>query len=389
MRKPLLILSVLAALALAIFLYLPTFVDERMNAVQTAPPYTVSPRAQALHDQLFVADLHDDVLLWPRDLRERHARGHTDLPRLQAGGVSLQVFTTVTKTPRGLNFDQNAGDSDNITLLAIAQRWPVRTWNSLLERALHQANKLHQAARDSNGQLLVVRTQAELAAALQGGRRPADRQRVLGVLGTEGLHPLEGRLENIDRLADAGFRLMGLTHFFDNEIGGSAHGMDKGGLTPFGRQVVQRLQERRLIVDLAHASPRVIDEVLAISRRPLIVSHTGVQGVCPGPRNLSDAHIRAIAATGGVIGIGYFKGAVCELSLDKIVQSIRYVAQLVGIRHVALGSDFDGAIKAVFDTTGLTLITQGLLDAGFSEADIADVMGGNVLRLLQAELPAH
>ena len=387
MRKLLIALLVLATVGLAVLFSLPPIVDARMNSVETPPPYQVSAQALALHRRLFVADLHDDVLLWPRDLLQRYERGQTDLPRLREGGVSLQVFSTVTKTPRGLNFDRNADDSDNITLLALAQRWPPRTWGSLLERALYQADKLHEAAQASGGQLRVVTSQAELAAALQGGL-PAAQGRVIAVLATEGLHPLEGRLENIERMQAAGFRVMGLTHFFDNEVGGSAHGLAKGGLTPFGRQVVQQLQERHLFVDLAHASPKVIDDVLAMTRRPVIVSHTGVQATCRGPRNLSDAHIRAIAATGGVIGIGYFQGAVCGLRTEAIVSAIGHVARLVGARHVALGSDFDGAVKTGFDTTGLAQITQGLLDAGLGEAEVADIMGGNVLRLLQAELPA-
>lgn len=387
-RKVLIALALLALLGLAVLLGLPGFVDARMNAIALAPPYPVSARAQQLHRRLFVADLHDDLLLWPRDPLQRHGHGQTDVPRLREGGVSLQVFTTVTKTPRGMNFERNAGDSDNITLLAMAQRWPPRTWTSLLERALHQSRKLHQAARDSHGQLRLVTSQAQLAAALADGL-PAARGQLLAVLGTEGLHPLEGRLEHIDRLYEAGFRVMGLTHFFDNEVGGSAHGLDKGGLTPFGHQVVRQLQQRRMIVDLAHASPAVIDDVLAIARRPVIVSHTGVQAVCPGPRNLSDAQIRAIAARGGVMGMGFFQGAMCELSVERIVRSIRHVAQVAGVQHVALGSDFDGATRTVFDGTGLALITEGLLQAGFSEAEIADIMGGNVLRLPQTELPAN
>lgn len=387
MRKKLLAaLGITAALACTAFLGAPYLIDGRANSVELTPPYQISAQAQALHQKLFVADLHDDLLLWPRDLLTRHTRGQTDVPRLLAGGTSLQVFTTVTKAPRGMNFDRNGADSDNITLLAMASLWPPRTWGSLLERALYQADKLRTAAAQSQGRLQFVTNQKELAAALQGGL-PAAQQRVIAILGTEGLHPLEGKLENIDRMAAAGFRLMGLTHFFDNEVGGSAHGLHKGGLTPFGRQVVARLQAQHLIVDLAHASPKLIDDVLAITRRPVIISHTGVQAVCPGPRNLSDAHIKAIAATGGVIGIGYFKGALCERTLTNIVASIRHVAQVAGVQHVALGSDFDGFTRTAIDATGLPLITQALMDAGFSKADIAAIMGGNTLRLLQAELP--
>lgn len=387
MRK--LILSVLAVLVLAVlavfFFVVPGRVDRGMNGVALAPPYNASERAKALHQKLFIADLHDDALLWSRDLLRRYDYGHADLPRLQEGRVALQVFATVTKSPRGLNFRQNPSDSDTITALVMAQRWPPRTWDSLLERALYQGEKLHAAAAGSDGKMQVVRTRGELLKLVRSGGLGGGR--VAALLATEGLHPLEGKLENVDRLYDAGFRITGLTHFFDNELGGSAHGMEKGGLTPFGKDVVRRLEQKRVIIDLAHASPRVIDDVLAMATRPVLVSHTGVQGTCPGPRNLNDAHVKRIAATGGVIGIGYFDGAVCGLDVAHIVNAIRYTANLVGVKHVALGSDFDGATRTAFDTTGLPLLTQGLLDAGFSEADIVAIMGGNVLNLLLAQLP--
>lgn len=382
-------LALLLALGLAIFLSLPRYLDGRMNGVAARPPFTVSPEAQALHDRLWIADLHGDTLMWGRDLISEHDHGHIDLPRLKRGHVSLQVFATVTKTPRGLNFERNAGDTDNITPLVIAQRWPVRTWNSLLERALYQSEKLHAQAAASKGELRILRTRADLEAFLK--TEPVSptpgRGHTAALLATEGLHPLEGRIENLDKLYDAGFRMAGLTHFFDNELGGSAHGIEKGGLTPFGREVVRRLEDKKMLVDLAHASPQVVDDVLAMARRPVVVSHTGVQATCPGPRNLSDAHIRGIAATGGVIGVGYFQGAVCALDTAAIVRAMKHVAQLVGVQHVALGSDFDGATTTAFDTAGVPNITQGLLQAGFSEADVAAIMGGNVKRLVAATLP--
>ena len=388
MRKFFFALFVLVLVALAaFFFYLPKRVDAGMNGVAMKPPYAASDRARALHQRLFVADLHDDALLWSRDLLERHDYGHVDLPRLEDGSVGLQVFATVTKSPRGQNFDSNPSDTDTITALAIAQRWPARTWNSLLERALYQSERLHAAAAAaaSGGRMQVVHTRAELEDVLKGASPGGGR--IAAVLATEGLHPLEGRIENVDRMYDAGFRIMGLTHFFDNEIGGSAHGLNKGGLTPLGKQVVKRLEERKMIVDLAHASPRVIDDVLAQATRPVIVSHTGVQGTCPGPRNLSDKHIRGIAATGGLIGIGYFNGAVCALDIPAIVKAMRYTADLVGVQHVALGSDFDGATRTAIDTTGLVLITQALLEARFTEDEVAAIMGGNVRRVLLQLLP--
>lgn len=370
----------------AFFGVVPPVVDGRMNSLIQPPPYPVEPPALALHQSLWVADLHDDALLWNRDILQRYDRGHTDVPRLLQGRVALQVFATVTQTPKGLNYERNGADTDSITLLAMAQRWPQTTWGSLLERALYQSQKLHQAAQDSQGRLTVVKTREDLTAFI--GAWSQDPQRLAGMLATEGLHPLEGKLENVDRLFDAGFRITGLTHFFDNAVGGSAHGLEKGGLTPFGRAVVQRLEAKQILIDLAHASKPLIDDVLAMARRPVLVSHTGVAGTCPGPRNLSDDHLRRIAATGGVVGIGYWDGAVCDPSLAGIVKAIRYAVDKVGVAHVALGSDFDGATRMPFDATGLPTLTDALLKAGFSTTDIRAIMGGNVQRLLLQSLPS-
>ncbi len=384
MRKRLLITGSSLLLALGFFA-LPSFLDYRMNSTADRGPYQASAAAKALHRQLWIADLHDDALLWQRDPLQRHSYGHADLPRLLDGNVGLQVFAAVTKTPRGLNYTSNAADSDNITPLVMAQRWPRATWNSLLQRALYQSERLHQAERDSQGLLQIVRSREELRQTL--ARRNPEQPTLAAILATEGLHPLEGKLENVDTLFDAGYRIAGLTHFFDNELGGSAHGLVKGGLTPFGREVVKRLEQRHMLIDLAHASKPMIDDVLAMATRPLLVSHTGVAGTCPGPRNLSDEHLRRIAAGGGLIGIGYWDGAVCATSVDAIVKAIRYSVDLVGVEHVALGSDFDGTIHAPFDTSGLVLLTDGLLKAGFSAEQITAIMGGNVQRLLLQYLP--
>ena len=384
MRKRLLMTGASLLLALGFFA-LPSFLDYRMNSTADHGPYQASAAARALHRQLWIADLHDDALLWQRDPLQRHSYGHADLPRLLEGNVGLQVFAAVTKTPRGLNYASNAADSDNITPLVIAQRWPRATWNSLLQRALYQSQRLQQAERDSQGLLQIVRSREELRQAL--ARRNPEQPSLAAILATEGLHPLEGQLENVDVLFEAGYRIAGLTHFFDNELGGSAHGLEKGGLTPFGREMVKRLEQRHMLIDLAHASKPMIDDVLAMATRPLLVSHTGVAGTCPGPRNLSDEHLRRIAAGGGLVGIGYWDGAVCATSVDAIIKAIRYSVDLIGVEHVALGSDFDGTIHAPFDTRGLVLLTDGLLKAGFSAEQITAIMGGNVQRLLLQYLP--
>lgn len=387
MKRLVLILCVLVLIGLiGFFGVAPGWVDRTYNTVAQAPPYEASNAARDLHGRLFVADLHTDQLLWTRDLLDHAAHGQVDLPRLTEGGVALQVFSVVTKSPWAQNYDRNPGDTDRITPLVIAQRWPVRTWTSLKERALYQAEKLQEAAARSNGRLVVIRTQGDLDA--YASRRARDPDAVAALLAMEGLHPLEGDFANVDVFYNAGYRMLGLTHFFDNEVAGSAHGLEKGGLTELGRRVVRRMEERHILVDLAHVAPKAIDDVLAMATRPVVVSHTGVQGTCPGPRNLTDTHLQRIAEQGGLVGIGFWNGAVCGTSAVAIVRAIRYAVDRMGVEHVALGSDFDGSVHTPFDATGLVLITEALLDDGFSEDEIRLIMGGSILRLLRATLPA-
>ena len=142
-----------------------------------------------------------------------------------------------------------------------------------------------------------------------------------------------------------------------------------------------------MIIDLAHASSKTIDDVLAISTRPVVVSHTGVKGTCDNNRNLSDEQIRAIAAKGGLIGIGYWDTATCGSDAAAIVRAMRHVSDRVGAEHVALGSDFDGAVTTPFDTSGLAQITDAMLVAGYSEQEIRMIMGENAVKFLLANLP--
>jgi microsomal dipeptidase-like Zn-dependent dipeptidase len=341
----------------------------------------------ALHKRLFVADLHADPLLWNRNLLKRHDYGHIDIPRLVDGNVALQVFAVATKIPWGLNFECNAADTDMITMLAVAQAWPPRTWGSLLQRALHQAEKLEEFVAQSQGCLVLVKSVRELNELL--ARRRTEPEFVGALLALEGVHALEGDLANLDVLYDAGFRLIGLAHFFDNEAGGSAHGVEKGGLTPFGRELVRHVQDKNMVLDLAHASPQVIDDVWEMTTAPVVASHTGVRGTCDNQRNLSDEHVRRIAATGGLIGIAMFETAVCGNTLDDTARAMRHVADLVGVDYVAVGSDFDGAITAPIDASGMALLTEALMGQGFIEEEISRIMGGNVLRVLREVLPKN
>lgn len=367
-----------------VFVILPARIDAGMNRVTPHEPYAISEEAEALHATLRVSDLHSDMLLWMRDPTRWNDRGHTDLPRLRAGGVALQVFSSVTKTPSGQNYDSNTADSDDITALAIVQRWPMRTWDSILERALYHAERLDRlAARDDS--FTVVRTRGDLEAVLAA--RETDPAAMAGLLETEGAHPLEGEIGNVDALWDAGYRMLGLQHFFDNALGGSLHGVSNAGLTDFGRDVIRRMDERGLIIDVAHSSPQVVEDVLAMTDSPLVVSHTGVHGHCEVKRNIPDALMQRIAAGGGLIGIGFWADVTCDDSPEGVAATLLAAIDLVGIDHVALGSDYDGTVTTTFDASEYAVLTDRLLAAGLSESEIRQVMGENTIRFFLENLP--
>jgi microsomal dipeptidase-like Zn-dependent dipeptidase len=352
-------------------------------SASTAP---VSDRAQAVHDTLAVADLHNDLLLWPRDPLQRYDRGHTDVPRLRAGRVGLQVFAAVTQVPWNRSYQGTTGNSDQIPYLAAAQRWPLRAWTSRLERALYQARKLRRTV-ERDDKLTLIRTRADLDRTLV---RRTDEPTVLGtLLAVEGLHALEGEATHVDTLVDAGYRMMSFTHLHDNALGGSNTGMKKNGLTDFGREVLGRLTERNVTIDLAHASDALIDDVLAQTDAPVVVSHTGVRGTCDSPRNLSDNHIQAIAEQGGIIGVGIWERAVCGDTPAAAARAMRHVADLVGVEHVALGTDFDGTVSVPFGAAGLPHLTEALLESGFTPDEVEQIMSGNVARTLRRTLPAE
>jgi microsomal dipeptidase-like Zn-dependent dipeptidase len=360
-------------------------VERRFNVLTPAAPRHVSERARELHRTLFVADLHADSLLYGRDLVRRSSIGHVDVPRLIEGGIALQALSACVRVASHLNVERNEDTSDDVRLLAFALGWPPGTWASGLARALHLASRARAFAARSGGRLTIVDSAGGLADYL--ARRRIDPALTAGWLTIEGAAALDGDLANVDRVADAGFRMFALTHMVDNVWAGSSTGVGRGGLTPAGHDLVARLEDRSLLVDVAHASAATVDDVLRIARRPVVASHTGIAGVVPSPRNLSDEHVAGIAATGGVVGIGFWPAVTGGDDAAAIARSIVHAVGVAGIDHVALGSDFDGAVPVPFDAAGIAQLTDALLAEGFGDAEVGQVMGGNVLRLLEACLP--
>jgi membrane dipeptidase len=358
-------------------------VERRVNRTSGPLEVAVSQAARDLHSRLAVVDLHADSLLWGRDLLVRGQRGHVDVPRLIEGRVALQVLAASTKISRHIQLEGNDDRGDDVRWLAIAQGWPPATWRRLMPRALHLAARARDLEARSSGRFAVITTRQGLEGHVSDGFAAGS---TAGLLAIEGAHALDDQLQNLDVVFGAGYRMLGLAHFFDNAFAGSAHGR-KAGLSPSGKDLVERAESLGMVIDVAHASPAAIDDLLAMATRPVVASHTGLRGVADNVRNLSDDQARGIATTGGVIGIGFWPRAAGGRGVEWIVRSIRYAVDVAGIDHVALGSDWDGAVAVPFDAAGVIQLTDGLLAAGFDEPAIGAIMGGNALRVFREVLP--
>jgi membrane dipeptidase len=382
--KILLLLIVVSALIAR--LILPVIVDKSLNPITPHENFEILEEVKLFHESLFIGDWHADSALWSRDLSIDNDHGHVDIPKLQKGNVALQMFTTVTKSPSGQNYEKNNTNTrDNITALAIVQGWPIKTWTSLYERAVYQSQKIHKLSKENPNDLMLIKSKSDLSNFIE--KRKKDSTLIGGLIGTEGSHALDGELENIKKLYDHGFRMMSLHHFFDNKLGGSLHGTSGGGLTPFGENAVKLMQDLEIIIDVSHSSENVVKDVLKLSSRPLVVSHTGFNGHCESPRNINDDLMKSIANKGGIIAIGYWDGAVCDNSPKSVAEALMYGIDLVGENHLSLGSDFDGSITPGFDTSELIAITDWLIKLDATEPQIRKIMGNNMLLFIQTYLP--
>lgn len=382
------ILIAIAVLLIVIYASSPLYlqaVEKRINRIDGAEDYKASKNSKDLHSTLFIIDLHCDSLLSYRNLLQRSSSGHSDIPRLVEGNIGLQVFGAATLIPLFPDMEKNDTGLGIAGFLAFLKHWPLNTWFSPKNRALYQGSKLHNLEDKSKGALEIIKTSNQLE---NYYKRYMEKTHITaGLLALEGAHVINSIPGDIDELFDQGFRIIGLTHLTDNKLGGSRHGAQKGGLTEFGKNALRRMEKLEMIIDLTHASSKLTEDVLNICSRPVMVSHTGVKGCMNNNRNLSDRQIKAIAENGGLIGIGFWKEAVGKSNVEAIVNSIKHTSDLVGIKHVALGSDFDGGVSVPFDAAGMVHITEELMRQGFSEREIRMIMGENALNFLINSLP--
>ena len=369
-------------------------------------PAALAARAHALHFSSIVVDTHVDTtqrLLDPRfNLAVRDPRGSVDIPRLREGGVGAIFFAA----------------------------WaPSRvTGPTAVHRATQQIAAVRSQIEKYPRDLTLATTAEEIRAAHRVGK-------IALLLGIEGGQMINSDLHNLQKFADLGVRYMTLTHSGNVEWADSSGDVAKhNGLTPFGKEVVREMNRLGMIVDVSHVSDKTFFDVLAVSRAPLIASHSSCRAVCDAPRNMTDDMIKALAAKGGVIQINFhvaflsqkFRNAerrnphinkaieqevanichgdeACELLegdrltrqyVDKgelprvdwreIIEHIDHAVKLVGVDHVGLGSDFDGANMpyGMEDATQLPKITEALLARGYSEGDVRKILGENTLRLM-------
>jgi membrane dipeptidase len=355
--------------------------------------------------QPIIVDGHIDtaqrMLDMRTDITHRLADGHVDVPRMHEGGLTAAFFSiwVDARYARGTAF----------------------------QRALDLIGAV-RALADTNGEVELATTADEVRAAVSRGH-------IAALMGVEGGHAIENSLEKLYSLYRLGVRYMTLTWNNGNDWAGSSLDPERhGGLTAFGRQVVGRMNQLGMLVDVSHVSDATFRDVLATSTRPVIASHSSCRALAHHPRNLSDEQLRAIARNGGVVGINFypvflddhfrdqyeemrrrlkpqidsirahhrrageaafevdkFVGQHAENldvpTIDRLLDHIDHAVQIMGIDHVGLGSDFDGISvlpRPMKDATSLPELVRALEARGYSDGDVRKILGENFLRLLTA-----
>jgi membrane dipeptidase len=375
---------------------------------------SISDQAHQLHFSSIVVDTHDDTTQRffsnDFDLGKRNSTGHIDIPRMREGGMNAIFFSIWI---------------DGRTLGPPA-----------IKQALDQIDAVRQNARKYSNELVLARTADDVRRAHQQGK-------IAALMGIEGGHMLGNDIRMVRIYSELGVRYMTLSHFYNDEWADSS--TDKpahNGLTDDGKDIVREMNRQSMLVDISHVSDKTFYDALAVSKAPLIASHSSCRALCNHPRNMTDDMIKALAANGGVIQINYEKsfidqaykdasdkltggvvavfdqmkkecgddpeclnmkinerekqataeGKLPHVSWERIIDHIDHVVKLVGADHVGLGSDFDGASMpdGMEDVSHLPKITEALLRMGYSESDVRKILGENTLRILEsAERVSH
>ena len=328
-------------------------------------------RAKSLHASSVIFDGHCDTLISIRDgnrrLDERCqvrpdggviSSQHIDLPRLLEGGVTAQTFACFVRQ----------------------QFLPSDATNE----ALRLIDAFYRALDENPEALLLATTAADVERAKAEGK-------VAGVLSLEGAEALEGDLAMLRTFYRLGLRALGLTWNWRNQAAdGLGESRTGGGLTEFGVAMVREANRLGLILDIAHLAPAGVRDVLELSEAPVVASHANARALCDHHRNLTDEQMAGIAASGGLVGVTYVPPFLAQerqdASLEKVLDHIDYIVKTIGVDHVGLGSDFDGfdgVLPGLEDVSHLPALTAGLVARGYSDEKVAQILGGNYLRVFR------
>jgi membrane dipeptidase len=398
----------------------PVAMTSAVPVFRAARPRGVSDDAMRIYDGAIVIDAHNDMptkmLDEAYDPDVRHAAGFgpgvgsTDLARLLESGITAEWMAAWVDA-------------------SYARQQP----DASFDRAVRAMDAIHAWVDRHPDRLLLALSAADVDSAKAVGK-------VAILIGVEGGHAIRNSLDDLHTLYARGARYLTLTWNNGNDWAGSSIGAGHtrtGGLTLFGRDVVREMNRLGMLIDISHVSDSTLADVLETTTEPVIASHSGARALNDHPRNLTDAQIRAIAATGGVVNVNFFSrfldpayrraddaldaemerkraellrrgpvdtatlnaelakeraplaAALPVTTLSVLLDHIDHIAQVGGVDHVGLGSDFDGVTalpRGMADVTELPRIAEGLLDRGYSAADIRKILGGNMLRVMRQVL---
>lgn len=282
--------------------------------------------------------------------------GHVDIPRLRDGGVDCQVFAISSARER-------------------LPPYALRTALEMLDIFYSECEKNREA-------LVLAKTYQDVLEAVKGGK-------IAAVLSIEGADVIEGSLGILRCFYRLGVRMVGLVHSLRNPLAdGISDSRTRGGLSELGVEVVEELERLGVIIDVSHLSEAGFWDLIEISRRPIVASHPNCRALCDHPRNLTDDQIKALADRGGVVGLSFVPQFIHERSpsVQRLVDHIDHIVDLVGPRYVGLGSDFDGMPKTpegLEDASKMPNITRELIRRGYPEDEIRMILGENHLRVFR------
>lgn len=357
-----------------------------------------------IHQKAIMIDTHGDILYNQIqsgiDIGQLQSTGNFDLIRAKQGGLDAQVFSIWCDEKGGFDLANRQIDS----LYALIKRYPEKI------TLVNNAQQLETAVK---------------------------QQKLAALIGVEGGHMIENDLGKLEALAKRGMIYLTLTWNNSTPWASSAAQETKGeiampGLNDFGKSVVRKLNELGVLVDLSHVGEQTFFDAINLSAKPVLVSHSCVYGINPVPRNLKDEQIKAVGKNGGVISINFYSGfldptysakqqnflikhkpelktlsekygrskAIDTLismykdeadanrpRVERVIDHIDYVVKLIGVEHVGIGADFDGAEsfpQGMDSVADFPKITEALVKRGYSEADIKKILGGNFIKILKA-----